>query len=48
MAAAPEVPDGVVYGTGRMDKSGRVGDPAMTGALGRQPGTGLPSPQRAW
>src|SRR5712671_1609233 len=37
MAAAleiPVVPDDVVYGTGRMDESGRVGDQAMIGALG--------------
>ena len=44
VAAAPEVPaipDDVVYGFGRMDESGRVGDRAMTGVLGWQPGTGL-------
>jgi hypothetical protein len=43
MAVAPEVPavpDDVVYGTGRMDESGRVADRAMTGALGWQQGTG--------
>ena len=37
MAGAPQVPavpDGVVYGTGRMDDSGRVGDRAMIGMLG--------------
>ena len=37
MAAAPEVPvvpDDVVFGTGRMDESGRVGDRAMIGAQG--------------
>ena len=44
LAAAPEVPvvpDGVVYGTGRMDESGRVGDRAMIGVLGWQPGDRL-------
>ena len=44
VAAAPEVPavpDDVVYGTGRIDESGRVADRAMTGALGWQPETGL-------
>jgi hypothetical protein len=40
VAAAPEipaVPDGVVYGTGRIDESGRVADRAMTSALGWRP-----------
>lgn len=44
VAAAPEVPvvpDGVVYGFGRMDSSGRVGDRTMTSALGWQPGDRL-------
>jgi hypothetical protein len=44
VAAAPEVPavpDDVVYGTGRIDESGRVADRAMTGALGWQPGDRL-------
>jgi hypothetical protein len=44
MAAAPEVPavpDDVVYGTGRMDESGRVGDRAMIGALGWRRGDRL-------
>jgi len=44
MAVAPEVPavpDEVVYGTGRIDESGRVGDRAMTGMLGWQPGDRL-------
>jgi hypothetical protein len=44
LAAAPEVPavsDDVVYGTGRIDESGRVADRAMTGALGWQPGDRL-------
>jgi len=30
-----------VYGTGRIDESGRVADRAMTGALGWQPGDRL-------
>jgi hypothetical protein len=37
----PAVPDDVVYGTGRMDESGRVGDRAMIGVLGWQPGDRL-------
>jgi len=37
----PAVPDDVVYGTGRMDESGRVGDRAMIGILGWQPGDRL-------
>jgi bifunctional DNA-binding transcriptional regulator/antitoxin component of YhaV-PrlF toxin-antitoxin module len=37
----PEVPDDVVYGTGRIDESGRVADRAMTSALGWQPGDRL-------
>jgi bifunctional DNA-binding transcriptional regulator/antitoxin component of YhaV-PrlF toxin-antitoxin module len=44
MAAAPQVPavpDDVVYGTGRMDESERVGDRAMIGALGWQRGDRL-------
>ena len=44
VAAAPEVPavpDDVVYGFGRMDSSGRVGDRAVTGVLGWQPGDQL-------
>jgi hypothetical protein len=44
MAAAPEVsavPDDVVYGTGRMDESGRVADRAMTGVLGWRSGDRL-------
>ena len=44
MAAAPQVPavpDDVVYGTGRIDESGRVGDRAMTAVLGWQPGDRL-------
>jgi bifunctional DNA-binding transcriptional regulator/antitoxin component of YhaV-PrlF toxin-antitoxin module len=44
VAVAPEVPavpDDVVYGFGRMDESGRVGDRAMTGVLGWQPGDRL-------
>jgi bifunctional DNA-binding transcriptional regulator/antitoxin component of YhaV-PrlF toxin-antitoxin module len=44
LAVAPEVPavpGDVVYGTGRMDGSGRVGDRGMTGVLGWQPGDRL-------
>lgn len=44
VAAVPEVPavpDDVVYGFGRMDSSGRVGDRAMTSVLGWQPGDRL-------
>jgi hypothetical protein len=44
MAVAPEVPavpGDVVYGTGRMDGSGRVGDRSMTGVLAWQPGDRL-------
>jgi hypothetical protein len=44
MAVAPEVPavpGDVVYGTGRMDGSGRVGDRGLTGVLGWQPGDRL-------
>jgi hypothetical protein len=44
LAAAPQVPvvpDDVVYGTGRMDESGRVGDRGMIGVLGWQPGDRL-------
>jgi hypothetical protein len=44
VAAAPEVPavpDDVVYGFGRMDESGRVGDRAMTAMLGWQRGERL-------
>ncbi|HEX5301950.1 MAG TPA: hypothetical protein VFW50_33665 [Streptosporangiaceae bacterium] len=43
-AAAPEapvLPDEVVYGFGRMDVSGRVGDRAIVGVLGWQPGDRL-------
>jgi len=44
MAAAPQVPavpDEVVYGTGRIDESGRVGDRAMTAVLGWEAGDRL-------
>ena len=44
MAVAPEVravPGDVVYGTGRMDESGRVADRTMTSALGWRPGDRL-------
>ena len=37
----PAVPGDVVYGTGRMDESGRVADRAMIGALGWQLGDRL-------
>jgi bifunctional DNA-binding transcriptional regulator/antitoxin component of YhaV-PrlF toxin-antitoxin module len=37
----PAVPDDVVYGTGRIDESGRVADRSMTGALGWRPGDRL-------
>ena len=39
--AVPAVPDDVVYGTGRIDESGRVADRAMIGALGWRPGDRL-------
>ena len=44
MAAAPQVPavpDDVVYGTGRVDESGRVADRAMTAMLGWRAGDRL-------
>ena len=44
MAAVPEVPavpGDVVYGTGRIDESGRVADRAMTGVLGWRAGDRL-------
>jgi hypothetical protein len=44
VAAVPEVlavPDDVVYGFGRMDESGRVGDRATIGVLGWQSGDRL-------
>jgi hypothetical protein len=44
MVAAPQVPalpGDIVYGTGRMDESGRVGDRGMIGVLGWQPGDRL-------
>jgi len=44
VVVAPEVPavlDDVVYGTGRMDESGRVADRAMTSVLGWQRGDRL-------
>ena len=44
LAAAPEIPslpDEVVYGFGRMDVSGRVGDRAVIGTLGWRPGDRL-------
>ena len=40
-AGGPGGPDGVLYGFGRMDESGRVADRAMTTALGWQPGDRL-------
>jgi Stage II sporulation protein E (SpoIIE) len=44
VAAAPEVPavpHDTVYGTGRIDESGRAADRTMTGVLGWQPGDRL-------
>jgi hypothetical protein len=44
VATVPEVPAApgdVLYGFGRMDSSGRVGDRAVIGALGWQPGDRL-------
>jgi hypothetical protein len=44
LVAAPESPslaDEVVYGFGRIDVSGRVGDRAIVGVLGWQPGDRL-------
>ena len=41
VAAAPAVPDDVMYGFGRMGESDRVADRAMTSALGWQPGDRL-------
>ena len=44
LAAAPETPalsDEVVYGFGRTDVSGRVGDRPIVGVLGWQPGDRL-------
>ena len=44
LAAAPEspsLPDEVVYGLGRVDVSGRVGDRAIVGVLGWRPGDRL-------
>jgi bifunctional DNA-binding transcriptional regulator/antitoxin component of YhaV-PrlF toxin-antitoxin module len=40
-AGSPGVPDGVLYGFGRIGASGRVADRAMTSALGWQPGDRL-------
>jgi hypothetical protein len=40
-AAALPVPDGVVYGTGRVDASGRVTDQAVSSALGWREGDRL-------
>jgi bifunctional DNA-binding transcriptional regulator/antitoxin component of YhaV-PrlF toxin-antitoxin module len=37
----PVLPDEVVYGFGRMDVSGRVGDRAVIGTLGWEPGDRL-------
>ncbi|MGH3163841.1 MAG: hypothetical protein ACRDOC_18320, partial [Streptosporangiaceae bacterium] len=44
LVAAPEtpsLPDEVVYGFGRIDVSGRVGDRAIVSVLGWQPGDRL-------
>jgi bifunctional DNA-binding transcriptional regulator/antitoxin component of YhaV-PrlF toxin-antitoxin module len=38
---APALPDEVVYGSGRIDVSGRVGDRAIVGVLGWRPGDRL-------
>ena len=38
---APALPNEVVYGFGRMDVSGRVGDRAIVGVLGWRPGDRL-------
>ena len=38
---APSLPDEVVYGFGRIDVSGRVGDRAIVGVLGWRPGDRL-------
>ncbi len=40
-ARVPAVPGDLVYGTGRIDESGRVGDRAMTAVLGWQAGDRL-------
>ena len=48
-AAALSVPAGVVYGTGRIDASGRVTDQAVTCALGWREGDRLTlTADRAW
>jgi len=41
VAEAPALAGDVVYGAGRIDASGRVGDRAFTGALGWRPGDRL-------
>lgn len=41
VAEVPALADGVVYGVGRIDASGRVGDRAFTSALGWRPGDRL-------
>ena len=41
VAEVPALADDVVYGVGRIDASGRVGDRAFTSALGWRPGDRL-------
>jgi len=41
VAEVPALADDVVYGAGRIDASGRVGDRAFTSALGWRPGERL-------
>ncbi len=40
-ATCPALPDEVVYGAGRIDRCGRVGDRTVTAALGWRPGDRL-------
>ena len=41
VAEVPALADDVLYGVGRIEGSGRVGDPAFTSALGWRPGDRL-------